>query len=329
MSIASLPRFKTLLLCGLLAAPLGPAQAAEEAGGPYRLVIGFPPGGALDGLARALAEELRVSLNETVLVDNRPGASTRISIEYVKNARPDGRTLLLVGTPSLVLFPMTYARLNYDAKKDFVPLAHLATVPNVVSTAPNAPYASMAEYARWIKANPTANGVGMTNLGGVLHFSVLKMSQQLGVKLEPVTYKGGAPLATDIMGGHVPLGTDALASQLELHRGGKLRILGVGGTQRLPWLPDVPTVRESGIDGFDRAVAVYGAFAPAGTPKEVIGRLEAAMTAAMKSRAVADRVERLGMVPTGLPGATLAQSMDEDARYWAPVVKESGFKAAD
>jgi len=171
--------------------------------------------------------------------------------------------------------------------------------------------------------------VGLTNLGGGLHFSVLQLSKAVGVPLTPVTYKGGAPLATDIIGNHVPMGTDALASQLELHRAGKLRILGVAGTKRLSWLPDVPTIKESGYDAFDRANAAYAAFVPAGTPKEVVAKLETALLAAMRNPQVRGQVDRMGLEPTGLPGAELKRIMTEDRVYWRPIVQASGFKSED
>ncbi|AGU52835.1 putative Bug-like extra-cytoplasmic solute receptor, TTT-family [Variovorax paradoxus B4] len=316
---------KTLLL-GASIALIG---AAAHADAPIRLVIGFPPGGALDSLARSLAEDLRTTLKEPVLVENRPGASTRISIEAVKAARPDGRTILLGSTPPFVLFPMTYARLNYDVDKDFIPVAHLAIVPSVLSAGADQPFRTVPEYVAWIRKNPAGASVGLTNLGGGLHFSVLQLSKAIGVPLAPVTYKGGAPLATDIVGGHVPLGADALASQLELHRTGKLRVLGVAGTRRLSWLPDVPTIKESGYDAFDRANAAYAAFVPAGTPKDVAAKLEVALLAAMRNPQVRAQVDRMGLEPTGLPGAEVTRIMNEDRAYWRPIVKASGFRSED
>ncbi len=318
---------KTLFL-GASIAWIG-AAAHADGNVPIRLIIGFPPGGALDNLARSLAEDLRTTLKEPVLVENRPGASTRIAIEAVKTARPDGRTILIGATPPFVLFPMTYARLNYDVDKDCVPVAHLANVPSVVSAGADQPFKTIPEYVAWVRKNPAGGSVGMTNLGGGLHFSVLQLSKAIGVPLTPVTYRGGAPLATDIIGAHVPLGADALASQLELHRSGKLRILGVAGTKRLSWLPDVPTIRESGYDAFDRANASYAAFVPAATPKDVAAKLETAFLAAMRSPQVRAQVDRMGLEPTGLPGAEVKRIMAEDRAYWRPIVEASGFKSED
>jgi tripartite-type tricarboxylate transporter receptor subunit TctC len=318
---------KTLFL-GASIALIG-AAAHADGNLPIRLIIGSPPGGALDNLARSLAEDLRTTLKEPVLVENRPGASTRIAIEAVKTARPDGRTILIGATPPFVLFPMTYARLNYDVDKDFAPVAHLANVPSVVSAGADQPFKTIPEYVAWLRKNPARGSVGMTNLGGGLHFSVLQLSKAIGVPLTPVIYRGGAPLATDIIGAHVPLGADALASQLELHRSGKLRILGVAGTKRLSWLPEVPTIKESGYDAFDRTNAAYAAFVPAATPKDVVAKLETAFLAAMRSPQVRAQVDRMGLEPTGLPGAEVTRTMAEDRAYWRPVVEASGFKSED
>jgi len=318
---------KTLVLSALVA--LGGSFAHADNNAPIRLIVGFPPGGALDNLARSVAEDLRTALKEPVLVENRPGASTRISIEAVKASRPDGRTILIGATPPFVFFPMTYARLNYDVDKDFIPVAHLANVPSVVSTGAGQPYRTVPEYVAWIRKNPGQASVGMTNLGGGLHFSVLQLSKAIGVPLTAVTYRGGAPLATDIIGDHVPVGTDALASQLELHRSGKLRILGVAGTKRLSWLPEVPTIKEAGYDAFDRANAAYAAFVPAGTPKDVVAKLESAFLAAIRNPRVRGQLDHMGLEPTGLPGAEVTRVMNEDREYWRPIVKASGFKSED
>ncbi|MFS2165381.1 tripartite tricarboxylate transporter substrate-binding protein [Variovorax sp. Varisp62] len=318
---------KTLVLSALVA--LGGSFAHADNNAPIRLIVGFPPGGALDNLARSVAEDLRTALKEPVLVENRPGASTRISIEAVKTSRPDGRTILIGATPPFVFFPMTYARLNYDVDKDFIPVAHLANVPSVVSTGAGQPYRTVPEYVAWIRKNPGQASVGMTNLGGGLHFSVLQLSKAIGVPLTAVTYRGGAPLATDIIGDHVPVGTDALASQLELHRSGKLRILGVAGTKRLSWLPEVPTIKEAGYDAFDRANAAYAAFVPAGTPKDVVAKLESAFLAAIRNPRVRGQLDHMGLEPTGLPGAEVTRVMNEDREYWRPIVKASGFKSED
>ncbi|OUM03678.1 tripartite tricarboxylate transporter substrate-binding protein [Variovorax sp. JS1663] len=309
----------------------GPAQAQALAGGanPLRLIVGFPPGGALDILARALAEQLRLAGEEQVIVDNRPGAATRISIEHVKRSAPNGRTVLLSSNAPLIIFPMTYRQLAYDVDRDFIPVAHLAEVPVVISAGADRPYRTLQEYVGWVRANPAQGNVGLTSLGGLLHFAVLGMGKSINVPLKPVAYKGGAPLVTDLVGGHVPLAMDALASQLELHRGGKVRILAVSGTRRNPSLPDVPTAREAGIDAFEHAGASYSAFVPAGTPPDVVQRLEHAFVAAMQQPQVRAAMTRAGMEATGLPGAAVARALNSEREFWRPLVQASGFRSED
>jgi tripartite-type tricarboxylate transporter receptor subunit TctC len=315
-----------------LAAPAqAQAQAQPAAGGanPLRLVVGFPPGGALDTLARSLAEQLRLGGEEQVLVENRPGAATRISIEHVKRAAPNGRTVLLSSNAPLVIFPMTYRQLAYDVDRDFIAVAHLAEVPTVISAGADRPYKTVQEYVAWVRAHPSEGSVGLTSLGGLLHFAVLGMSKSIGVPLKPVAYKGGAPLATDLIGGHVPLAADALGIQLELHRGGKLRILAVSGARRHPSLPEVPTASEAGIQGFEHANASYSAFVPAGTPPEVVQRLERAFVAAMQQPEVRAAMTRAGMEATGLPGAAVRRTLHAEREFWRPVVQASGFRSED
>jgi len=280
-------------------------------------------------LARALAEQLRAGGEEQVLVENKPGASTRISIDYVRTAAPNGRTVLLSSNAPLVIFPMTYRSLNYDVDRDFIAVAHLAEVPTVVSTGADRPYRSLQDYIAWVRAHPKEANVGLTSLGGALHFAVLGMGRELGMPLAPIPYKGGAPLVTDLVGGQVSLSTDALASQLELHRSGKLRILAVSGLTRNAALPDVPTVHEAGFKAFDHANAAYGAYVPAGTPPEVVRKLESALIAAMRSPQVKEVLSRAGLGATGLPGKDLRRVLEEERLFWRPIVQASGFRSED
>ena len=280
-------------------------------------------------LARAVAEQLRAAGEEQVLVENKPGASTRISIDYVRTAAPNGRTVLLSSNAPLVIFPMTYRSLNYDVDRDFIAVAHLAEVPTVVSAGADRPYRSLQEYIAWARAHSTEANVGLTSLGGALHFAVIGMGRELGLPLTSIPYKGGAPLVTDLVGGQVSLSTDALASQLELHRSGRVRILAVSGLTRNAALPDVPTLHEAGVKAFDHANAAYGAYVPMGTPPDVVRKLESALIAAMRSPQVKEVLGRAGLGATGLPGKDLRRVLDEERLFWRPIVQASGFRSED
>lgn len=318
------------MLGGALAcAHAQPAVPGGASGEPLKLVVGFAPGGALDSLARIMAEQLRKTTGRPVVVDNRPGASTRLSIDYVKRAAPDGNTVLIASSAPFVIFPMTYKRVNYDVEKDFVPVAHLVEFPSVISAGVAQPYKTVPQYVEWLRAHPKNGWVGLTSLGGGLHFSILAMSKEIGLPMSPIPYKGGAPLATDIIGGQVPIGTDALASQLELHRGGKVRILAVSGTRRNRLLPDVPTVKEAGISGFDQATFSYSAYVPAGTPPAVVKKLERALIDAVSERRAYAQLMSMGLSPTGLDGATVRTQLRAERTFWRPIVEASGFKNED
>lgn len=314
-------RRATALACFLA---LTSCLASAQDKPPLKLVVGFPPGGALDTLARALADHLRSSTGDTVVVENRPGAATRLAIESVKSAPPDGRTLLLSSSAPFVLFPMTYKRLGYDVDRDFIPVAHLVDVPTVISTGSGSPFQTMAQYTAWVRAQPDRGSVGLTNLGGALHFSILALGKAIGTPLTPVAYKGGAPLVADLIGGHLPLATDALASQLELHRGGRVRILAVSGTERNRALPSVPTLKEGGLDAFSHANAWYGAFVPAGTPRATVQALEKSLLAALQMSQA--QLLRVGLEPTGLDGVAAARKLRDEREFWRPIVEASGFK---
>jgi tripartite-type tricarboxylate transporter receptor subunit TctC len=333
MTATFIPRRAAAALFVFLAAFALPASAqrptATSPAGPLRLVVGFAPGGALDMLARAVAEQLRAGGEEQVLVENKPGASTRISIDYVRTAAPNGRTVLLSSNAPLVIFPMTYRSLTYDLDRDFIAVAHLAEVPTVVSAGADRPYRSLQDYVAWARAHPKEANVGLTSLGGTLHFAVLEMGRESGLPLTPIPYKGGAPLVTDLVGGQVSLSTDALASQLELHRSGRLRILAVSGLTRNAALPDVPTLHEAGFKAFDHANAAYGAYVPAGTPPDVVRKLESALIAAMRTPQVKEVLGRAGLGATGLPGKDLRRVLDEERRFWRPIVQASGFRGED
>jgi len=313
-------------LAGVHAQSSPPGGASTE---PLRLVVGFAPGGALDTLARAMAEQLRKSTGQPVLVDNRPGASTRLAIDYVKRAPPDGNTVLLASSAPFVIFPMTYKKVNYDVERDFAPVAHLVEFPSVISAGAGQPYKTLPQYVEWLRRHPKDGWVGLTSLGGGLHFSILAMSKEVGVPMDPIPYKGGSPLATDIISGQIPIGTDALASQLELHRGGKVRILAVSGTRRNRLLPDIPTVKEAGINGFDHASFSYSAYVPANTPPAVIKRLERALVDAVKERRVYAQLMSMGLEPTGLDGATVRKQLRAELAFWRPIVQASGFKSEE
>lgn len=316
------------LLMAATAAALSPA-AAHAGDDTTRIVIGFAPGGALDVLARALADKMRHSLGGTVLVENKPGASTRLALQAVKQAAPDGKTILISPAPPFVLFPMTYPRLGYDADKDFIPVAHLTDVPLVASTSVAQPFKTMPEYLAWAKTHPESPGVGIATLGGSIHFGILSMGKALNMPLAPTAYRGASMMMTDVVGGSLPIGIDAVTAQMGLQKAGKIRFLGITGTRRSSLLPDVPTLQESGVAGFEIASGWYIAFVPAGTPAATVARLEKALIEAVKDPALQTKLATTGMEATGLSGAEAGRIIQSQRAQWKPIVQASGFTAEE
>ncbi|TEA77222.1 tripartite tricarboxylate transporter substrate-binding protein [Allopusillimonas ginsengisoli] len=325
-------RNRTRLLIPLLALALGtsaisPTATAASSNAPMRIVIGFAPGGALDILARTLAEKLRISLGKTVIVENRPGASSRVALEHVVRAPADGNTVLISSSSPLIIFPLTYKRLSYDADADLQPIARIANVPAVASAGVQQPYRTMEEYLAWVKQNPSQGSVGLSALGGVLHFGLLTLSEAIDIPLVPIPYRGAAMMLTDEIGGTLPLGIDAVAGQVELYRSGKIRFLGVTGTERSTLLPEVPTFQEAGAPGFEAASGWYGAFVPKGVPAATVAKIEKALLDAAADPEVVEKIAPLGLEMSGKPGAELRQQILEERAKWKPIVEASGFTA--
>lgn len=305
---------------------LASAPAWAQAPDVTRIVVGFAPGGVADALARVLAEKLRGPLGGTVLVENKTGASARIALLAVKNSPPDGKTILISSPSPVSIYPLTYSKLGYDPDKDLVPVAHLAEVRLVASSGASQPYKTMAEYIAWVKANPGGQGVGLVTMGSPTHFGLLSMGKSIGVPLTPVPYKGTPPIMTDLVGGALPLSIDAIGAQMELYKSGKLRFFGVSGAARSPFFPEVPTLKEVGISGFEVASSWFGAFVPAGTPPATVARLEAALIDATKNPEIRTRMAAVAMEMTGYPGDTLRKMIQAERAHWKPIAEASGFK---
>ena len=303
------------------------ASAQNAAVQPLKIIIGFPAGGALDTLSRALAEKLRTDLGRTVIVDNKPGANTHIALMAVKRSPPDGGTLLISPAPPFVTHPLTYDKLQFDPDKDLIPVAHLADTPLAATTSVSSPYASMREYLDWVKKNPKETGVGMVSTGGVLHFGVLQLNQERGLNLTPVAYKGAPPMLTDEIGGVLPVGMDTVASAVELEKAGKIKYLGVPGMHRTKLLPNVPTFKEQGVPGFEQASSWYAAYVPTGTSAAFVKQLEKAMIRIVQDPDFNARMAQSGMVTTGLPGAEVARMIKVQREAARPVVEKSGYRS--
>jgi len=294
-----------------------------------RLIVGFPAGGGTDIIARILAERMRVPFASAIIVENKPGAAARASVDYVKNAEPDGSTLLFTPDFPITLYPHSFRKLSYDPLRDLVPVAPAAKSMLTYSVGPMVPasVSSLADFVAWCRANPASANYATTAAGGTPHFVGVMFANAAGIAMTPVHYRGGAPALQDLIGGHVPASINPISETLTQAKSGSIRILAVTGPRRSAFLPDVPTMREQ---GFDVVVESWlGAFAPAKTPAETVQVLGAAINAATGSPEMARSLAKFGNEPAIETSDEFAATVRADYARWAPVVKASGFVAED
>jgi len=300
-----------------------PAALAQDR--TMRIWVGFPPGGSADVIARLLAEKLKASLGQNVLVENKPGAAGRLILGELKRMAPDGQNLVLSPSGALVIAPHLYATLPYDPIKDFTPVSRIVTFDFAVTAGPGAPAGDLKSVLAWMKANPAKANYATSGAGTVPHFAGMLLSQAAGVPLTHVAYRGGAPAAQDLIGGQVPLMVDTASETIEHHKAGKVRILAVTGEQRSRALPDVPTLKELGIG--TAADAFFGLYGPPGMAPDAVARIDRAVADALAAPDIQERIQGFGLVPNHAPGPQLASTQAEHLRKWEAPIKASGFKA--
>ena len=293
-----------------------------------RIVVGFPAGGAGDTIARMLALQLRTSYATNVIVDNRAGAGGRIGTTYVKNAEPDGMTMLLSAAPILTIYPHIYKKLPYDTMRDFVPVTSVSTFNYAFTVGPAVPASvkTLADFAAWVKANPDKAAFGSPAAGASPHFLGLMYSRAIGIELNHIAYKGGAPLTQDLLGGQIPIAVDVAASHIPYLADGRLRILATSGKQRT--VPGVPTVAEAGLPTLELD-EYFGLFMPRKTPAELVARMVTAVQAAIRQPEVIAGLTKLSLPPSGPAQREFEKQVEADLQRWGPIVKASGFVAED
>jgi tripartite-type tricarboxylate transporter receptor subunit TctC len=290
-----------------------------------RLLVGMAAGGTTDITARALAEKLRESLGQTVTVENKVGAGQRIALSEAKKAAPDGRTLIVVTDSPFVIFPHTYAKLDYDPVTDFTPISRILTFELAVAVDPKLPARNLKELIAWAKANPNQATYGTPGAGTLPHFLGIVLGKTIGVELLHVPYKGAASSMPDLVSGQIPIMIDGLSAMAKLHDAGKIRFLASTGQRRSPLAPDVPTLMESGIDmAAEITVSVYG---PAKMPANIVRRLNIALVQAVTSPDFRDRFSATGLMPSPSTPEELAAIQAAQLKFWEMPIKASGFKA--
>ena len=332
MSLTSLHRARRALLAttiGLtVAAPAllaPPAFAQPWPTKPVTLVVPFPAGGTTDVLARALAEKLQQSLGQPVIVESRPGAGATLGADYVAKAKPDGYTLL-IGAVHHTIASSVYKKLPYDFQKDFVPITGLALVPNVlVVNAGATPAKSVAELVAALKAHPGQWSYGSNGNGTAQHLIGTQFQNATGTTLLHVPYKGSGPLATDLLGAQIQMSFDTITPVLPHIKAGKLRALAVTTARRSSALPDVPTLEEAGLKGFDIGTW-FGVLAPAATPRDIVARLNAEMVKVIQAPEFRKRMDEIGAGPTGGSSEQLAAQIRSETGRFAKLVKDANVQ---
>jgi tripartite-type tricarboxylate transporter receptor subunit TctC len=314
----------------ILATVMPMAMAQPVLDKPVRIVVGFPPGGAADSVARMLAEQLQGSYANTVIVDNKPGAGGRLGAQFIKDSAADGSQILLTPASILTIYPHVYKKLAYDAMADFTPVGSVAKVTFAFSASAAIPASvkTLSDYAQWAKANPKDANFGSPAAGATPHFVGTMLGRASGAQLNHIPYKGGAPLVTDLLGGQVQSGVNVLPEVLPHATSGKLRILAVSGVKRSRFLPNVPTFAESGFKGIE-AEEYFAVFVPSKTPPETVAKLNEAIRNALKSKRMADGLEKLSFDAGGESVADFKEVVQSEFRRWSSIVKASGFSSDD
>ena len=310
-------------LAGVTVQAQAQAQTQAYPSKPLRLVVTFPPGGAPDILARLFAE--RAQLGQTVVVDNKPGAGGNIGAADVAKSAPDGYTLVMATVGTHAINGALYSKMPYDMVRDFTPVAHLASAPNLLVVTNSLPVKNVAELIAYMKANPDKLSFGSPGIGTSVHVSGELFKSLTGTQMQHVPYKGRQFAIPDLVGGSIQLMFDNMPSALPMAKEGKIRALAQTTATRSAAAPDVPTVAET-VPGFE-ATTWFAIFAPAGTPRDVVMRLNAEVQRVFKLPDVADRLKALGLEPWLSTPEELARYQASEIIKWAKVVKDSGAKA--
>jgi len=304
---------------------LANAQTAFGETGPLtKMVFPFSAGGGGDTLCRLVAQHAGELLDRTIIVENRTGGDGLIGIKWVKNANPDGSTILVTTGPTMYLLPMVESQPSFNLSKDFVPVSLLARFEFGVVIGPAVDAKDFTQFVAWLKAHPDKATFGVPSNGTIPHFTGSKLQQVLGIPLTRVAYRGSAPAINDLIGGHLPFAIVTIADAIPQHRAGNIRIVAVSSAERSPFLPDVPTLKESGVDLV--ADGWYGMWLPAGSSPDFAKRLSTAAATSLAKPDVREKLMAIGLIPVGSTPEGLSQELAADIALWQPIVKATGYK---
>ena len=316
--------FNTALLATMLgASTLVSAQPTR----PITLLVGFPPGGSTDTISRMIGEKLTKELNQTIIIDNKPGAGGRVAAQLLKQAQPDGYTYMIAPNATPVFQALLYSAetLKYDMLKDFAPVAILVSYPLALAVGQGTGIKDVKDFIAWTKAHPDQASFGVAGAGGQTHFSGLQLGKAIGVNLQAVPYRGNGPLITDLLGGQIAAGVLTAGDILPHQSSGKARVIAVFGGKRSQLMPDVPTFKEQGID-IDTGDAWTGIWAPAKTPPAELERMQKALKKVMDMPDLRDLlIKSATLTPDFRPADEMDKVQRKELAYWGPVIKASGF----
>lgn len=310
-------------LAALPAAAAAPRLRAQ--GRTVRLLVGFPPGGGTDAIARVLADKLKDELSASVVVDNRAGAGGQIAAQELKRAVPDGNTLFLSHDHTISILPLVLRNAGFEPARDFVPVAGIATFVNAFAVSGGTAARSFNDYVAWVKAQGGKSTVGIPAPASVPQFLVQVIGATWKLDLAAAPYRGSAPMMGDMIGNQIPAGVGSVPDFIENHKAGRLRVVAVLGGQRQSALPEVPTFSELGLRGFED-VPYYGLFAPAGTPRATVEATAAAVARVIALPDVRERLTAMGLTVQFMSPAQLAQRERAYAGIWAEIIRKSGFQ---
>jgi tripartite-type tricarboxylate transporter receptor subunit TctC len=319
-----LSRIASVFLTAVVAVASGGALAQAWPAKPIRYIVPFPPAGATDITARIAADKIAGPLGQPVVVENRPGAAGNVGTEFVAKATPDGYTILQC-TVAQSISATLYSKLNYDLEKDLVPVAMIALVPNVMIVNPSVPAKSVAEFIALAKSKPGKINFASSGSGTSIHMSAEMFMMLTGVKMLHVPYKGSGPALAGMLGGEVDVMFDNLTSSIGFIKSGKLRALAITSATRYPELPDLPTVQEAGVPGYE-ATAWFGILAPRGTPRNVVMRINTEINKALAQPDVKEKLAQQGAVASAWTPEQFGAFIHNEIAKWGKVVKASGAK---
>ena len=317
-----------MLMTGVLTAFSSPALSQEPPWPvkPIHIIVTGGAGGVTDIRARWLAEHLAPALGQPVIVDNKLGAGGNVGMEIAAHSAPDGYTLVIIHQGTMTINPHLYRRLGYDALTDFIPITRLGMGPLLLAVNPKVPATTAGELVQLAKAHPGKLNFGSPGIGTPPHLAAELFKRAAGIDVVHVPYKGGGQAVSDLIGGHITFSIEGLNVQLPQVKSGNLRALGVTGPRRVPSLPDVPTIAESGVPGYEFQGWV-GIAAPAGTPKPIIAKLYREVSAVLGTKEARDWFGEVGSVPGADPPDVFAAAIRAEHAKWGAIIRESGIKA--